>query len=163
MEKNIGEFEMFIIGCAFSNCADICQAEQEKNIDKSIFCTSPAIVNAAFACEVFLKLLLYLNKKDFKKQHGLKSLFDDLPINVKEYIKGYVIEKQGRWCDAFGIELLEKEDKAFNSWRYNYESDLSKSRTMYADIGFLFAFKDALKSESRILLKPREFPNWIDD
>jgi hypothetical protein len=46
----------------------------------------PVVVNYAFACEVNLKMiLLYLGKK--VRGHKLRSLYDLLPLEIKEEIK----------------------------------------------------------------------------
>ena len=59
----IDEVEMFRVGCGFSDCANFCLAEQ----DKQLLYIPPAVVNAAFACEVFLKLLLHFSQITLEK------------------------------------------------------------------------------------------------
>ena len=63
--------EMYYTACKFSNCADFCIREQEEKETFQYLYDDPAIVNAAFSCEVFLKLLLRLEQIDCQKSHNL--------------------------------------------------------------------------------------------
>ena len=142
MKQKIDEIEMYSTGCEFSNCADLCYNMQIESL-----CVIPVIVNAAFACEIFLKLLLRQNQVEYNRVHKLKDLFDILPDNIRENIKTATIEKYGQWKNIWNIELLDNISNAFYEWRYNYEHDWSKSAVMKIETGFLMAFKDSLKEQ----------------
>lgn len=142
MKQKIDEIEMYRTGCEFSNCADLCYNMQIKSL-----CITPVIVNANFACEIFLKLLLRQNQIEYNRVHKLKDLFDILPDNIRENIKTTTIEKYGQWKNIWNIELLDNISNAFYEWRYNYEYDWSKSAVMKIETGFLIAFKDSLKEQ----------------
>ena len=131
--------EMFDEACAFADCADMC-----KNVENSHFMGygTPYIVNSAFACEVFIKLLLAKNNI-IKKEHKLKNLFDDLPVNVQESIKQNVLEHYIGWRNVLGLDYLEQISNAFVDWRYGYES----IGVLSCDIGFLDAFRNALREQ----------------
>lgn len=142
MKQKIDEIEMYRTGCEFSNCADLCYNMQIESL-----CITPVIVNATFACEIFLKLLLRQNQIEYNRVHKLKDLFDILPDNIRENIKTTTIEKYGQWKNIWNIELLDNISNAFYEWRYNYEYDWSKSAVMKIETGFLIAFKDSLKEQ----------------
>lgn len=146
MQRKINKFEMYRTGCEFSDCAVFCLNTPNSQA-YNIFYVTPATVNAAFACELFLKLLLNLNQIEYNRVHKLKDLFDVLPDNIRENIKTATIEKYGQWKNSWNIEILDNISNAFNDWRYNYEHDWSKSAMMKIELEFLFAFKDALKEQ----------------
>ena len=146
MQRKIDKFEMYRTGCEFSDCADFCiNLDNVQKYNAKVI--TPAIVNAAFACEVFLKLLLHIHNTSYKKNHKLKGLFELLPENLKIRIKFECLKKYGELKNCFGIEYLDNISDAFNKWRYNYEYDWSQSRVMKIETGFLFVFKDVLKEQ----------------
>lgn len=137
--------EMYYTACKFSDCADFCMREQEERETFQYFYDDPAIVNAAFSCEVFLKLLLHLEQIDCQKSHRLKQLFEMLPPEIMETVKYQTIQKYGFWKDPWGQDILSQVSDAFEKCRYFYEIDRTKSGSIHFDIGFLLAFRDALK------------------
>lgn len=137
--------EMYYTACKFSDCADFCMKEQEERETFQYFYTDPAIVNAAFSCEIFLKLLLHLEQIDCQKIHKLKQLFEKLPPEIMETVKCLTIQKCGYWKDVWGQDILSQVSNAFEKWRYIYEIDWTKNRTIDFDISFLLAFRDALR------------------
>jgi hypothetical protein len=136
--------EMFRHACAFSDCADF--ALQVVCQDKTVTgCNpTPAVVNSAFACEVYLKALLKYYDIPVKKEHRLKELYELLPEKAREWIKLTVTNYYGQWSDWLGRELLENISNAFTDWRYSYESD----RLMSIYHGFLTTFRDTLREAS---------------
>ena len=138
--------EMYYTACKFSDCADFCMKEQEERETFQYFYTDPAIVNAAFSCEVFLKLLLHLDQIDCQKIHKLKQLFEMLPPEMMEIVKYQTTQKCGYWKDVWDQEILSQVSDAFEKWRYIYEIDRTKGGSIHFDIGFLLAFRDALRA-----------------
>ena len=157
MNSNIDEFEMFRVGCGFSDCANFCLAEQEKQKPQLLLYTTPAIVNAAFACEVFLKLLLHFSQIKLEKIHYLNDLFENLPVDIKQEVKERTINKYGKWKNIWNQEYISQISKAFMEWRYIYEHDWSKSSVKEIEIGFLLAFRDSLQE---ICSKRMEQRKW---
>ena len=139
--------EMHYTACKFSDCADFCMREQWKRKTFQYFYTDPPIVNAAFSCEVFLKLLLHLDQIDFQKSHKLKQLFEMLPPEIMETVKYQTVQKCGHWKDLWNQDILSQVSNAFEKWRYIYEINWTKNRTIDFDISFLLAFRDALRIE----------------
>lgn len=133
--------QMFRHACAFADCADF--AMQVFCHDKEIngWYPTPAVVNSAFACEVFLKALLKYNDISVKKEHRLKELYEYLPEKPREWIRLTVIDHYGQWSDCFGRDYLENISNAFTDWRYSYESD----RLMSIYHGFLTTFRNTLR------------------
>ena len=138
--------QMFRHACTFSDCADFAMEKYDLGKTDVEWYTTPATVNSAFACEVFLKTLLLFYNIPAKKEHKLKELFEMLPENDKECIKREtVINYGGRWIDGFGLERLAYISDAFVKWRYNYEYVPGKRGSMQIDIGFLNAFRNTLR------------------
>lgn len=135
--------EMFRHACAFSECADMAEKEFCHETADISWYTTPAIVNSAFACEVFLKALLDYYDVSFKKSHKLKELYDGLPPELKERIRQNVYVIHSRWKNAFGQDLLENISDSFAEWRYSYEK--WGKGTMKIETGFLTAFRNVLR------------------
>lgn len=138
-------FEMFRTGCNFSDCADLCLKEQDRAPESNLAYITPAIVNAAFSCEVFLKLLLQHEGKDIHKIHKLNDLYAKLSEDIQMELKEKTILRYGKWSDIWGRPYLEQISNAFVEWRYSYEHDWTKSASMQIEVGFLIAFKNSLK------------------
>ena len=149
MTAKMDAFEMFRTGCNFSNCADLCLKEQacvpESNNLSYII---PAIVNAAFSCEIFIKLLLQHEGEDIHRIHKLNDLYAKLSQDTQVELKKKTIFRYGKWSDIWGRPYLEQISNAFVEWRYSYEHDWTKSASMQIETGFLVAFKDSLKELS---------------
>lgn len=144
MSKFFDEFEAFRTGCQFSDCADFIQKQTQNDPLSGSY---PVIINASFACEVFLKLLLHFSGLSVEKTHNLKDLFKKLPTDMQSEIKQAMLLQYGYWCDVWNFEYLDNISNAFVTWRYMYEHDWSKSASMQIETGFLFALKDALKEK----------------
>ena len=141
--------EMFRDACAFCECADLAlKAEQHPTADISWY-DLPAIVQSAFACEVFLKAILKHQDVKSPKLHKLRDLYEALPLELKEWIKNEVSGGyRDMWTNSWGQDYLDNISNAFVEWRYSYEHDWSKSSTMHIEIGFLNRFRDALREAS---------------
>ncbi len=85
------------------------------NIDNRMYPTIIAsICNKVFACELFLKSIIIINKKSLQKGHKISNLIRESGIKEileKEFIK-YNLENE-----------ITKIDDAFQVWRYSYEYD----------------------------------------
>lgn len=138
-------FEMFRIGCNFSDCADLCLKEQDHAPESYLAYITPAIVNAAFSCEVFLKLLLQHEGKDIHKIHKIHDLYAKLSQDAQMELKKKTLLRYGKWSDIWGRPYLEQISNVFMEWRYSYEHDWTKSASMQIEVGFLIALKDSLK------------------
>ena len=134
MDKLFECREMFLQAQGFSKCAEIAMEE-------GIECSTPAIVNYAFACEVYLKSLLYFSDISFKKKHELKELFDMLSEKYKESIMRLTLAECGSWDDY----SLDNISNAFIEWRYPYETIEKKRACMRIETGFLVALNNALR------------------
>lgn len=104
----------------------------------------PFIVNASFACELYLKAIHYFNGTKFPKSgtdgHNLEKLFDLLPIADKQHL---VNSFQMEYGDTFDLELSAAA-LAFLDWRYWFEADMSRSKRI--SILFLENFCSSLYS-----------------
>lgn len=154
MNPNIDLVEMFRVGCGFSDCADFCMKAEAPPPQFMLYIT-PAVVNAAFACEVFLKLLLCFEKVEFGKSHRLEDLFKKLPDNAQRELKIRTIAKYGRWENLFHQKYISLVSDAFQEWRYIYENDWSKSAVKQIEVGFVMAFQNSLKELCRKRMEQR--------
>ncbi len=144
--------QMFRHACAFSDCADFAMKAFNRDEKVNEWYPTPAIVNSAFACEVFLKALLKYNDIAVKNEHELKELFELLPEKTSEWIKLTVMNNHGGiWKDAFGYDLLDNISNAFPNWRYIYEGKETRNgkrierASFHIDIGFLTVFRNTLR------------------
>lgn len=82
---------------------------------------SPFTVNAAFACEVYLKYLYYKQYGTaIKEQHHLLVLYGLLCEETQLQLKS----EYKNWTSILSLEeCLQLHSKAFVNWRYIYEDD----------------------------------------
>lgn len=93
--------------------------------------------NVSFSCELYLKALLFGYEIDFGNTHGLKNLFDKLPLNIKEYISRNIdIDNREREFEL----CLAEQNEAFVTYRY-----MNEVKSIAANPRFLFAFAHILK------------------
>jgi hypothetical protein len=108
--------------------------------------TSPAVINSAFACEVFMKAILSFRDIKPPRSHKLKSLYVKLPEKEREWIKSVVSRGAScSWTDCFGFDYLDEISEAFVEWRYSYEIVGKKRAVMQINMGFLNDFRNALR------------------
>lgn len=107
----------------------------------------PFIVNKAFACEVFLKLLLSQRGFDLQtlkrqERHNLFVLYKNTDAVFKQDFYCYFASKFGK---SATVDFLENEiehiSNVFVKWRYIYEHIEETNSVNY---GFLNAFCDYL-------------------
>ena len=138
---------MYNNACAFYDCAKVCRKNAEEGscvADHLLF--TPSIVNCAFACELFYKLIAKCFKVKYKKVHDLYDLFKLLPQDEQECVYNKMFSKTVV-KDVYGNDLFKKSADSFNEWRYSFESD-----RLVGYSGFLFSLCDVLKEEASKLL-----------
>ena len=134
--------QMFRHACAFAEVADMAEMKFCHDTADIEWYITPSIVNSAFACEVYLKALLFYFDIPLQKQHKLKELYDMMPGEIRKSIKATVINRYGGWKDPFGFDLLDGITDAFIKWRYSYEIE----KSLYLDTVFLYVFRNALRA-----------------
>ena len=135
--------QMFRHACTFAECADMAEEKFCHDSADLGWYTTPATVNSAFACEVYLKAILLFYDIPVKKEHKIKELYAMLPDRIKEWTKLAVTNGDERiWRDVFGRELLENISDAFVEWRYIYEHI---EGTHSIEMGFLTTFRNVLR------------------
>ena len=81
----------------------------------------PAIVNAAFACELYMKSILGTNTKE----HNLSLLYSQLNIEKQIRIRQYIDKSfDGHLIYSFDT-CLKRAANVFVDWRYIYENEHS--------------------------------------
>ncbi len=79
----------------------------------------PALVNAAFACELYLKMLI---KDDTTRGHDLEILFDQLEVDDKDKIRNIITERLKKESLEKGFDYyLKGISDDFEFWRYIHE------------------------------------------
>lgn len=124
--------------------------------NKCISKVFPFVVNKAFACEVYLKLLLIESNYDLKKlkrgeKHNIFKLYEKNNSNLKEYIENEFLI----FGESANKEYVEKEIKdisnVFIQWRYIYEKLNEENVVNY---GFLNMFCELLdKYSQEVIMK----------
>lgn len=97
----------------------------------------PHIVNLAFACELFLKSLLYKGNHAVRG-HNLESLFLQLDEDIKEQI---VNSKSFKGDEQF-LSKIHKISNCFCDWRYYFEH----RNSIEVDVVFLEELADELSA-----------------
>lgn len=144
-EKKFDCHEMFMHACTFCECADMAFQKGKHDTAPIGFYDMPALVNSAFACEVFLKTILKWYDIKSPKSHKLKDLYEATPEKIRAFIKPTVLNAFWEWEDWLGREHLENLSNAFQDFRYIYEYDFSKNGSLHIETGFLIAFRNALR------------------
>ena len=139
--------EMFRHACTFCECADMALDKFKHDTADIGFYVSPATINSAFACEVFLKAISTYQDKKIPRSHKLRDLYEALSNELKEFIKHEVSGGYpDMWTNLLGQDYLDNISDAFVEWRYNYEHDWRKDgSTMHIEVGFLNRFRDTLR------------------
>ena len=120
------------------------------------FCkTFPFVVNKAFACEVYLKLILIENNFDLKKMknhelHNLFKLYQNTDNKFKSDLINFFKNKYGNKIDELRFEEeIKKISKVFIKWRYIYEQ---AGKNPIVNYGFLNSFCDVLDDYTKKII-----------
>ena len=132
--------EMFRHACAFADCADFCSHESWSITDRTKWYGTPEIVNRAFACEIYLQMLLFYNCIAYARVHRLAELYALLPEKFRESIDRETLRHFGRTKNALGISYIENISNAFYDWRYSFEK-----RSLHCEVGYLDLLCDVLR------------------
>ena len=120
-------------------------AEQCSNDALELLCEKmyPFAVNAAFACELFLKGILIHNapQKSVLKIHDLEKLFLELTPSQQSTIKNNFNKRYNCTFETF---LKETKD-TFINWRYPME------KVLKLNITGLLAFAKALEEQTQVI------------
>jgi hypothetical protein len=126
----------------------------------------PYIVNAAFTLELLLKVIIFYERQSWELSHDLISLYEKISADTKEIINNNfkvkckknsmlrTISKSVK--NELGYEVkwtmskvLHESSKAFESWRYAFDSELhNPSLYGYGEAyEVLFNVKETLRSK----------------
>ena len=135
---------MFRHACSFADCSYLCLDNLEN--EEGTHYIIPSIVNAAFACEVFLKALLHFSGMSMEKMkingHTIDKLWDGLrkqDSHMITHIYSKIIKEYSVDMDQLEILIKDMTD-VFTKCRYYYEIN-----GVAVDLTFLYVFVDALK------------------
>lgn len=125
MKNNINRQTRNIIHQAddFAEAYRRCMEGKNQREENGRLCFSvvsiPAIVNASFACELYMKSLL----KVTPQEHNLKRLFNLLSEGDSRIIKEYVDDRFNTH-PIYSFEFcIERAADVFVNWRYIYEKE----------------------------------------
>lgn len=120
----------------------------------------PFLVNKAFACEIYLKLILEYENENLNElykirkikgsdKHNLLILLNLIRLNIKEFIVSNITKNIPNY--DINVSILDEKIKCisnvFNDWRYIYEK---KSGSV--DFAFLNCFCDFLDFYTKKLI-----------
>ena len=121
----------------FFCAAERCNENRHITNEKFEWLPVPAIVNMAFACELYMKSILILNTET-SKEHNLNELYHTLPPKIKEKI-----QQKFNSDTPYFQESLNKVADCFEECRYLYEYE-----TLTVNLPFLWRFAEVLKEIS---------------
>lgn len=79
---------------------------------------SPCTANCAFACELYLKYLYYVEHSKELGKHDLNVIFEKLSLQVQDEIRN----EYGKWTSLLPLdECLKVHNRVFIDFRYLYE------------------------------------------
>lgn len=117
--------------------------------NKETFISNFAIL--AFACELYMKTILFYHTQTFSKGHDLERLYIEISkhFNKSEFIKIFA-EQMREHFDGYSIEsseqslieTLRKNSNMFEDWRYLFEKKIDKPYIVH---GFVFELAESLK------------------
>jgi len=154
---------MFRHACAFVDCAKYCEIEPN-NIEYRTQSNSVAgIVNAAFACEVFIKTLLVFQGVPLEeiKGHELKKLwnkFKEKDLETALSVEQIMREAFNSKDENVFNKLLFNISNAFEYYRYIYEKERSEINPQY-----LRFFRIALRNVCCRQLYNKSWNEYIND
>ena len=99
------------------------------NSDNIEWLPIPYLVNASFACELYLKSILDAKKVACNKTHDLNDLFSLLPKEIQDDV-------ENRCANVDFHENLMQVSKMFIEWRYLHEK-IEKNAKISANLEFM--------------------------
>lgn len=163
--SNANEFDYYNQGKSFLEAAQRCIGEQNENGEFFILKNSrllqlpaPAVVNAAFACEMFFKaLLIHFDVSIPKSKHGhdLENLFLCIPEKERKVINDFFC---GNGKKSTLSDLLHNHASDFVRVRYFIENKGFYSMSPI----FMYTFAFNLRATTYYMLycyKRQEFQN----
>lgn len=126
---------MFKQACAFAECGKHCEIEPlNSNMRKGNFVIA-GMVNSVFACEIFLKTILYYYTVSHHKGHELDKLWKKLKEKspnianeISNAVASFYPTAQSNIIER--ILKIENISITFKHWRYIYEDEPLNSATV---------------------------------
>jgi len=131
-------YTVFQQAYSFLVAAERCMEERKHPNGQIQMPIIPSVVNATFACELYLKGMLDKNNIDFPYKHDLKILFNLLPCDIRNKIECVFQDEN--------IDFEKELDKAkdlFIDWRYLHQK-IATVGTIHANLEFLRLFMNTL-------------------
>ena len=129
-----------------------------KSMDSNLLAVAAA--NICFSFELYFKGLTLTETGEFKKVHGLRTLFKGLPIHIQTEVKTLFEKEKVKargdmpiirrlspihvsgqdnydpWKSEITLDsFLDAHDEGFVDWRYNFQPEWQK--TIYADFSLM--------------------------
>lgn len=150
---------MFRQACVFADVSTFCEKENGVHSLPLDTYSVPGIVNAAFSCEIFIKLLLKTDANGIKiiKTHRLCKLWEMYKIKDKTtalQIEEAIMRNYTNGDLALFRDKLSIVSNSFDDWRYIYEKS-----SIQADRNFIGLFRDVLREYCCFALYKK---TWID-
>ena len=113
---------LFNNGEEFQKAAARCLGVNEDGATEGVFITlpAPAVVNAAFACEMYFTALILTSGKNYptnRDGHNLKKLYDMLLEPIQKHIYQFCVNKED-CAEIIFTSFLESHSRDFMEARY---------------------------------------------
>lgn len=113
----------------------------------------PEYVNIAFACELYLKTLIYQNE-EIIREHNFLELFKELNKIDRQRVKEIL-----KMSDSDITELLDEHSDLFEEMRYYFEFNKYGAKEGFSvPLDFFYSFANALDQTARETLKFDPYP-----
>jgi len=137
--NSIDLVEMFTTANSFFNSAIYC-SKAENSFYKGF--DTPVIVNLAFACEIYIKMLLIFENNKTMRSHDLFELFQKLSDDKQKNINNRMLQLGYKQNNGMEMNELYCLAKSFEQWRYRYEYSI-----LNCNMGYLTTFATVLRDQ----------------
>lgn len=118
-------------------------------VDLELALFVPAVVNGAFACELFMKAMLPKNTRG----HKLQELFNDLDTNIQDRIKNNTLVRIKKFSESYtDVDFytdLTHNGNIFSEWRYFHEGNVNSANFRFISNFMKAVFDIALEERSK--------------
>lgn len=150
-------YRTYLSAKGFLSAADVVrQVGKRDGLKLFTYYAYPLSVNAAFACELFIKALLSLEGTEYGRLHCLSDLFSELSHNTKTRVEKELAKSGSK--DTVE-ELVKTYNNAFVEWRYPFDPENeTKALTMVWSDFLVFCMTLQIVTKETL----KEFP-FFDD
>lgn len=111
----------------FLQAGKVLYTTREDVVSYFAYYISPCTVNCAFACELYLKYLYFIEHSEKLVEHDLDVIFEKLSLQVQ----GEIRNEYEKWTSLLPLyECLKVHNRVFIDFRYLYEGQSNVDYTV---------------------------------